>query len=105
MSTVRKVDNMIHYFIICQAPWALEVVLLFTTIHPDSARPGNRTFPKNGKQLACEIPNIYGAVENMPRTSYVRYSAQSVHKTEYIGHRTYSTSHNTGERETNNIGQ
>ena len=52
------------------------------------ARLGNCTSPKKGKQCACNIPKIYGAVEKMPRTSYVRYSAQSVHKTEYIGHST-----------------
>ena len=69
------------------------------------ARLGNRTFTKNGKQRACKIPKIYGAVEKMPRTSYVRYNAQSVHKKEYIGHRTYSTSHNTGKCQTNNIRQ
>ena len=70
-----------------------------------SDRLGNRTFPKNGKQRACKIPKIYGAVEKMPRTSYVRYIAQSVHKTEYNGHRTYGTPHKTGQWQTNNIGR
>ena len=59
------------------------------------ARLGNRNFPKNGKQRTCEIPNIYGAVDNMTITSYVQYSAQYVRKTDYTGHRTYGTSHNT----------
>ena len=42
------------------------------------ARLGNRTFHKNGKQPACKIPNIYGAVEKMTLTSYVQYSAHYV---------------------------
>ena len=70
-----------------------------------AARLGNLTFLKNGKQRVCKIPKIYGAVEKMPRTSYVRYSAQSVHKTEYIGHGMYSTPHKTGKCQTNNIGR
>ena len=69
------------------------------------ARLGDRTFPQNGKQRVYKIPKSYGALEKMPRTSYVRYSAQNVHKTEYIGHRTYGKYHNTGKCQTNNIGR
>ena len=64
------------------------------------ARLGNWTFPKNGKQRACKIPKIYGAVGKMLMTSYVRYSAQYVCKTDYTGHRTYGASHNTNECQT-----
>ena len=71
----------------------------------EAARPGNRIYPKNGKQRACKTPKIYGTVEKMPRTTYIRYSSQSVHKKEYIGNRTYGTSHNTGKCQTNIIGR
>ena len=67
------------------------------------ARLGNRTFPKNGKHRACKIPNIYGAVDNMPITLYVRYRAQYVCKTDYIGHRTYGTYPNTDKCQTDYI--
>ena len=79
--------------------------IMCNTQYATAARLGNRTFPKNGKHRACKIPKIYGYVENMPKTLYVRYSAQSVHKTEYIGHRTYSKSPTTGKYQTNNIGR
>ena len=73
--------------------FAISYIKRFQNAH--AARLGNWTFPKNGKQRACKIPNIYGAVDKMPITSYVRYSTQYVCKTDYTRHRTYGTSHNT----------
>ena len=69
------------------------------------ARLGNCTFTKNGKQRACKIPKIYGSVEKMPRTSYVLYSAQNMCRTDYTGHCTYVTSHNTDKYQTDYIGR
>ena len=67
------------------------------------ARLGNCTFPKNGKQRACKIPKIYGSVEKMRITLYLRYSAQYVCKTDYTRHRTYVTSHNMDKCQTDYI--
>ena len=64
------------------------------------ARLWNRTFPKNGKELAWKIPTIYRAVDKMPITSYVQYSAKYVCKTDYSRHCTYGTSHNTDKCQT-----
>ena len=76
---------------------------IIATPHQGCARPGNRNFPNNGKQRACKLPKIYGNVGKMPTTSYVQYSAQYMRKTDYTGHHTYGTSHNTDKCQTDYI--